>query len=185
MPGFKYHVFLSHSTPEKPAVEELAVRLRREGIEPWLDKWHLVPGELCQVVMETALTNCATCAVFIGPSGFGVWQEEEMRAAIARRVNEARTVPNAKDRFRVIPVLLPNSERPERGFCPRSWPRPPGSSSASRSTIRTPSTDWSAAFGASSPAPASAARPSRTRVPTAGWRSSTSSTPRSSSAARR
>ena len=38
MPGFKYHVFLSHSTPEKPAVEELAVRLRREGIEPWLDK---------------------------------------------------------------------------------------------------------------------------------------------------
>ena len=118
MPGFKYHVFLSHSTPEKPAVEELAVRLRREGIEPWLDKWNLVPGELCQVVMETALTDCATCAVFIGPSGFGVWQEEEMRAAIARRVNEARTVPNAKDRFRVIPVLLPNSERPERGLLP-------------------------------------------------------------------
>ena len=118
MPGFKYHVFLSHSTPEKPAVEKLAVRLRREGIEPWLDKWNLVPGELCQVVMETALTNCATCAVFIGPSGFGVWQEEEMRAAIARRVNEARTVPNAKDRFRVIPVLLPNSERPERGLLP-------------------------------------------------------------------
>ena len=118
MPSFKYHVFLSHSTPEKPAVEELAVRLRREGIEPWLDKWNLVPGELCQVVMETALTDCATCAVFIGPSGFGVWQEEEMRAAIARRVNEARTVPNAKDRFRVIPVLLPNSERPERGLLP-------------------------------------------------------------------
>ena len=118
MPGFKYHVFLSHSTPEKPAVEKLAVRLRREGIEPWLDKWNLVPGELCQVVMETALTDCATCAVFIGPSGFGVWQEEEMRAAIARRVNEARTVPNAKDRFRVIPVLLPNSERPERGLLP-------------------------------------------------------------------
>src|SRR5271166_3592340 len=68
--------------------------------------------------METALTDCATCAVFIGPSGFGVWQEEEMRAAIARRVNEARTVPNAKDRFRVIPVLLPNSERPERGLLP-------------------------------------------------------------------
>src|SRR5271166_2064659 len=68
--------------------------------------------------METALTDCATCAVFIGPSGFGVWQEEEMRAAIARRVNEARTVPNAKDRFRVISVLLPNSERPERGLLP-------------------------------------------------------------------
>src|SRR5271166_5415685 len=115
MPGFKYHVFLSHSTPEKPAVEELAVRLRRKGIEPWLDTWNLVPGEVCQPAMEAALADCASCAVFIGPSGFGVWQNEEMRAAIARRVNEARTVAELRDRFRVIPVLLPSAERPEPG----------------------------------------------------------------------
>ena len=70
MPGFKYHVFLSHSTPEKPAVEELAVRLRREGIEPWLDKWNLVPGELCQVVMETALTDCADLRRVCRPQRF-------------------------------------------------------------------------------------------------------------------
>jgi TIR domain len=39
------HVFLSHSTADKPAVEELARRLRhKEGIQVWLDKWNLIPG---------------------------------------------------------------------------------------------------------------------------------------------
>src|SRR5512142_1026744 len=116
--SFKHHVFLSHSTADKPAVEELAVRLRREGIEPWLDKWNLIPGQECQRAMERALADCASCAVFIGPGGFGPWQNEEMRAAIARRVHEARTVSEPRDRFRIIPVLLPSAERPEPGRLP-------------------------------------------------------------------
>src|SRR5512135_3344408 len=110
--GFRYHVFLSYNSDDGPAVEELAVRLRRAGIEPWLDEWNLIPGQECQPAMERALADSATCAVFIGPKGLGPWQEEEMRAAIARRVGERG------DRFRVIPVLLPGMERPERGKLP-------------------------------------------------------------------
>ena len=60
MTGFKYHVFLSHKSADKPAVEELAVRLRREGIEPWLDKWNLIPGDSWQPAIEQALDDCAT-----------------------------------------------------------------------------------------------------------------------------
>src|SRR5512135_1471608 len=110
--GFRYHVFLSYNSDDGPAVEELAVRLRRAGIEPWLDEWNLIPGQECQPAMERALADSATCAVFIGPKGLGPWQEEEMRAAIDRRVGERG------DRFRVIPVLLPGTERPERGKLP-------------------------------------------------------------------
>ena len=62
--------------------------------------------------MEQALADCATCAVFIGPGGLGPWQNEEMRAAIARRVGER------EGQFRVIPVLLPGMERPGRGRLP-------------------------------------------------------------------
>ena len=40
----KYDVFLSHSSVDKPRVEELARRLKQAGIEPFLDKWNLVPG---------------------------------------------------------------------------------------------------------------------------------------------
>jgi signal transduction histidine kinase len=58
------------------------------------------------------LESCATCAVFIGPSSTGPWQNEEMRAAIDRRVREGR------GRFRVIPVLLPGAERGERSRLP-------------------------------------------------------------------
>ena len=110
--GFQYHVFLSHNSADKPTVEELAVRLRREGIEPWLDKWNLIPGAPWQSAIEAVLADCATCAVFIGSGGLGPWQHEEMRAAITRRVYESH------GQFRVIPVLLPRTERPERGKLP-------------------------------------------------------------------
>ena len=110
--GFKYHVFLSHNGADKPAVEELAVRLRREEIRPWLDIWNLIPGEPWQPAIEKALDECATCAVFIGLKGLGTWQNEEMRAAVERRVGESQ------GQFRVIPVLLPGTDRPERGKLP-------------------------------------------------------------------
>jgi len=36
-----YDVFLSHAGKGKPAVEDLARRLKLAGLEPFLDKWHL------------------------------------------------------------------------------------------------------------------------------------------------
>ncbi|HEX4497160.1 MAG TPA: TIR domain-containing protein [Thermoanaerobaculia bacterium] len=108
----RYDVFLSHATADKPVVEELARLLKKAGFEPWLDKWNLIPGEPWQEAIEKALEECATCAVFLGPSGTGPWQNEEMRAAIDRRVaDRSRT-------FRVIPVLLPRSERGEPSRLP-------------------------------------------------------------------
>ena len=107
-----FHVFLSHSSADKPAVEELARRLAKEGIQAWLDKWHLIPGDPWQPAIEKALAESETCAVFVGPSGFGPWQNEEMRAAIDRRVRDSGR------RFRVIPVLLPGAERAERSSLP-------------------------------------------------------------------
>jgi hypothetical protein len=58
------------------------------------------------------LAESETCAVLIGPSGFGPWQNEEMRAAIDQRVRESAR------RFRVIPVLLPDAKRAERSSLP-------------------------------------------------------------------
>ena len=107
-----FHVFLSHSSADKPAVEELARRLAKEGIQAWLDKWHLIPGEAWQPAIEKALAESEICAVFVGPSGLGPWQNEEMRAAIDQRVRDSGK------RFRVIPVLLPGAKRAERSSLP-------------------------------------------------------------------
>ena len=38
-------VFISHSSKDKPAVEALALALRERGIETWLDKWMIGPGD--------------------------------------------------------------------------------------------------------------------------------------------
>src|ERR1035441_7748404 len=105
MPDDMYDVFLCHSSADKPAVEEVARRLQAGGVRPWLDKWNLVPGEPWQPEIENALRFCRTCAVFVGDHLAHPWQNEEMRAAIARRVADAGK------RFRVIPVLLPKARR--------------------------------------------------------------------------
>lgn len=109
---FKYDVFLSHNSADKAAIKEVASRLRAEKIEPWLDRWNLIPGEPWQETIEEALFQCKTCAIFVGPSGLGPWQNEEMRAAIDRRIK------NEDKRFRVIPVLLPGGRRDERSRLP-------------------------------------------------------------------
>ena len=106
----RYHAFLSHNSADKAAVEELARQLQQEGIEPWLDKWNLIPGNPWQEAIEQALDECTVCCVFIGPGGIGPWQNAEMRAAIDRRVSEGK--------LRVIPVLLPGAERGERSKLP-------------------------------------------------------------------
>ncbi len=105
-----YDVFLSHNSADKPAVLELAKRLKAAGVEPFLDSWHLVPGEPWQEALETAIDVSRTCAVFVGPSGFGTWENEEMRAALSRRAHNQE--------FRVIPVILPGAVLPARGRLP-------------------------------------------------------------------
>lgn len=106
-----YDVFLSHAGQDKPAVEELARRLRRRRLKPFLDKWHLVPGEPWQEALEEALDRSRTFAVFIGPGGIGPWQNEEMRDALDARVRDKS--------LRVIPVLLPGASMPEEKELPR------------------------------------------------------------------
>jgi hypothetical protein len=50
-----YDVFLSHASADQPDVEALARRLREDGIEPFLDKWHLIPGEPWQTRPQQGL----------------------------------------------------------------------------------------------------------------------------------
>jgi WD40 repeat protein/energy-coupling factor transporter ATP-binding protein EcfA2 len=108
----QYDVFLSHNSADKEAVESIARCLREEAqLEPFLDKWHLVPGKPWQEALEQALDASRACAVFLGPVGLGTWENEEMRTALDIRAG--------RPDYRVIPVLLPGARLPERGRLPR------------------------------------------------------------------
>ena len=99
-----FDIFLSHNSADKPAVEKIAHKLKSAGLEPWLDKWYLVPGKTFQTGLADALRNSAACAVFVGPKGVGDWSREEVLVAQHRAAKEAS--------YRLIPILLPGVEDP-------------------------------------------------------------------------
>jgi WD40 repeat protein len=96
-----YDVFLSHAGQDAAAVEAIAERLRRtHRLTPFLDRWHLRPGDPWQPELTEALARSSTAAIFVGPAGLTPWQNAEMQVALDRAVRSS-------DEFRVIPVLLP------------------------------------------------------------------------------
>ena len=64
---------------------------------PWLDVWELPPGLPWQPLLESQIGNIKSAAVFIGSTGFGPWQEQEINAFLRAFVK--RNIP-------VIPVML-------------------------------------------------------------------------------
>jgi WD40 repeat protein/ABC-type Fe3+/spermidine/putrescine transport system ATPase subunit len=99
-----FDVFLSHNSREKTVVERIAERLKREGVEPWLDKWCLTPGGDWQDELAEGLRRASSCAVFIGPCGIGNWERLELKLATQRMAND-------RD-FHVFLVLLPDLPEP-------------------------------------------------------------------------
>jgi len=108
----KHDAFLSYNSKDYWAVEELARRLREEGLELYLDDWEMDPGRLVQPDLIAALTSSRNCVVFPGPHGLGRWQDLELQATIKRLV-EYRREP-AEESFRVVRVLLPGFQLPPR-----------------------------------------------------------------------
>ncbi len=103
----RYDAYLSYSSQDGPIVMELAQRLRQEGLALYLDEWELAPGKQFQPALSEALRDSKSCVVFLGRNGLAPWQKQEILVAIDRRTHD--------DAFRVIPVLLPGTERPRRG----------------------------------------------------------------------
>lgn len=111
-------VFFSYSSVDKDAVGILAQRLIENDIEPWWDRWHLVPGEPWQESIENALSRCSVVVAFLGADGIGPWENEEIRYSLDRRTRD--------EGVRVIPVLLPGAPSPDKvrlpGFLSRlTW----------------------------------------------------------------
>jgi hypothetical protein len=98
-----FDVFLCHNVADKAAVRRTAERLRERGILPWLDETELPPGRPWQRELERQVPNVRAAAVFVGPTGIGPWQDQELMAFLREFVE--RKCP-------VIPVLLPGATRP-------------------------------------------------------------------------
>jgi hypothetical protein len=99
-----YDVFLSYNSADYGVVEEVARKLRDEGLEPFLDRWDLAPGMRWRSMLEKTLSSCKAVAIFVGPGEMGSWQQREVDVALDLQSRS----PNLP----VIPVLLPGCEPP-------------------------------------------------------------------------
>ena len=98
----QFDVFLCHNSQDKPEVIEIAQQLQRRGLKSWLDVRDLRPGLSWQAELGKQIENIKSAAVFVGRSGIGPWQEEEIDAFL--RQFKKRECP-------VIPVLLADAPK--------------------------------------------------------------------------
>jgi hypothetical protein len=108
--------FISHSSIDKPFVERLATDLRtREGIDAWLDKWEILPGDRIPETLEEGLSNAGIFVLVLSPDSVNSqWVSYEKDAWLTAQVNEeklARQESRTPSR-RLIPVLYKDCEKP-------------------------------------------------------------------------
>jgi hypothetical protein len=100
-------VFVSHASEDKDRfVLRFAERLRQKGIDAWLDKWEMLPGDsLVDKIFEEGIKEAK--AVIVVLSKFSVekpWVREELNAAFVKRINNGS---------KLIPVVIDDCEVPE------------------------------------------------------------------------
>jgi hypothetical protein len=100
-------VFLSHASEDKDRfVLGFAARLREKGIDAWLDRWEMLPGDsLVDKIFEEGLKEAAAVIVVISAHSIQKkWVREELNAAFIKRVSNGS---------KLIPVVIDDCEVPE------------------------------------------------------------------------
>src|ERR1035441_7615422 len=101
-------VFISHASEDKGRfVLQFAERLRKRGIEAWLDTWEILPGDniLDKVFKEGLNQSDAIIIVLSAVSITKPFVKKELNAAVVRSIYE---------QTRLIPIRLDECEIPER-----------------------------------------------------------------------
>jgi TIR domain len=100
---FAYDVFLSHTSKDKPAVCELAERLKQDGLRVWFDEWVIQPGDSIPLKIEQGLEQSRTLILVMSQNAFASeWVSLERHTVLFRDPT------NAERRF--IPLRLDDVE---------------------------------------------------------------------------
>lgn len=100
-------VFISHASEDKPRfVTEFSTKLRENGVDAWLDRWEMLPGDsLVDKIFDEGLKEAQAVVVVL--SNFSVskpWVSEELNASMVARISKGT---------KIIPVVIDDCEVPE------------------------------------------------------------------------
>jgi len=100
-------VFISHASEDKERfVLDFAIKLRSRGIDAWLDKWEMYPGDsLVDKIFEEGIKNAQAVIVVISKYSVNKpWVREELNASVVRKINGIS---------KLIPVIIDDCKVPE------------------------------------------------------------------------
>jgi hypothetical protein len=103
-------VFLCHASSDKPAVKKLYERLVKDGIDAWLDKEKLIPGQNWQLEIPKAVINSDVVIVCLSPQS--ITKEGFVQKEIKFALDSADEKPDGT--IFIIPARLENCDVPER-----------------------------------------------------------------------
>jgi TIR domain len=99
-------VFISHASEDKERfVLAFGKRLRGNGVDAWLDKWEMLPGDsLVDRIFEEGLKDADTVIAVVSHTSVSKpWVREELNTSIVARINK---------KIRLIPVVIDDCELP-------------------------------------------------------------------------
>lgn len=100
-------VFLSHASEDKDRfVNEFATKLTQNGINVWLDKWEMLPGDsLVDKIFEEGLKEAEAVIIVLSKCSVQKpWVHEELNSTIVNRIQKGT---------RLIPVVIDDCAVPE------------------------------------------------------------------------
>src|SRR5271165_1227080 len=106
--SFAYDVFLSHSSKDKPAVRELAERLKADGLRVWLDEWVIQPGDMIGLKVEEGLMQSRSLVLVMSQHAFASeWASLEFHTILFRDPTNQhrRFIPLRLDSVEINDVL--------------------------------------------------------------------------------
>lgn len=93
-------VFISHASEDKERfVLDFAKRLCENGIDPWVDKWEILPGDsIIDKIFEEGIRQAQAVIVVLSKYSINKrWVQEELNASLVKRIQRGS---------RLIPVIL-------------------------------------------------------------------------------
>jgi hypothetical protein len=100
-------VFISHASEDKDRfVIDFASRLRAYGIDAWLDRWEMLPGDsLVDKLFEEGIHSATAVVIVLSTNSVDKpWVREELNAAFVKHVASG---------MKLIPVVLDDCRVPE------------------------------------------------------------------------
>lgn len=109
-------VFISYSSEDKDFVVRLAEDLRtREGMDAWLDRWEISPGDKIPERIEEAISKAEAFIIVLSPDSVNSrWVEYERQAWLTMQIDEEKRAQeeSRSPTLRLIPVLYRDCVKP-------------------------------------------------------------------------